>query len=295
MRSIDVLPYALPFFALFMLIEIIWARRMRRHEYRYNDSATCIILGFISFFIGVLGAGLKIYCYIFLYEHYRFTEMFTFSLALQITLFVTLIVAQDFAYYWFHRMAHRVNLLWGAHIVHHSSEEYNLAVAVRQSSFQQFFAWPFYLPLALIGYPPEWLVAVISLNLIYQFWFHTREIDLMPAWFEAVFNTPSHHRVHHGTNKQYLDKNYGGIFIVWDRWFGTFEPEVEPVRYGITVPVESFNPVWINVHYYWYLWQTSSAAPNFNLALWLWLAPPDWVPNWVPSKDDKAINSPTTL
>tara|TARA_R110000868_G_scaffold96745_3_gene266079 strand:+ start:627 stop:1514 length:888 start_codon:yes stop_codon:yes gene_type:complete len=291
MQSINIINYTIPFFALAMLAEAIWTHRTRKHQYRLNDSLTCITTGTLSYLIGILGTGIKAYCYILIFNDYRLTNMQVFSPSLQISCWLFLLLGQDLAYYWFHRVAHRVNFIWASHIVHHSSEEYNLAVALRQSTFQQFLSWPFYLPLALIGFPPTWLVTIISINLIYQFWFHTREIDRMPAWFEAVFNTPSHHRVHHGTNPQYLDKNYGGILIVWDRWFGTFEPEVETVRYGITVPVDSFNPIWINAHHYWYLCKTSFTAPSLSKALKLWLAPPDWHTDWLDS-DSKvpAIN-----
>jgi sterol desaturase/sphingolipid hydroxylase (fatty acid hydroxylase superfamily) len=208
-------------------------------------------------------------------------DMRGFSQPLQIICWISLIIIQDFLYYWFHRMAHRSNFLWASHITHHSSEEYNLAVALRQSSFQQFCSWPIYLPLALVGFPAEWLAFVISINLIYQFWFHTREINRLPDWIEAVFNTPSHHRVHHGINPQYLDKNYGGMLILWDKFFGTFEPENEEPRYGITVPLASFNPLWANLHYYWYLCKTSLIAPDIYQIICLWLAPPDWKPEWM--------------
>jgi hypothetical protein len=141
-----------------------------------------------------------------------------------------------------------VNILWAGHVVHHSSEEYNLTVALRQSALHGLFTWVFYLPLAVVGVPPRMFVTAYALNLIYQFWIHTREIDKLSAPLELVMNTPSHHRVHHGVNPKYQDRNYAGVFIVWDRLFGSFQPEEEEPVYGITKPLASWSPLWANVH-----------------------------------------------
>ena len=281
MAIFDPIPYAIPVFMAAILIEVIWTSLKRRHQYRVNDTLACLSVSIMSSLAGVYGAGVIVYCYVCLFNHCRMLDVYSFTTPIKIVCWMSLIVMQDFSYYWLHRMEHRINLLWGSHITHHSSEEYNLAVALRQSSLMQFISWPVYLPLAIIGFPPEWLGLVISINLIYQFWVHTREIDRLPDWIESVFNTPSHHRVHHATNAQYLDKNYGGMFIVWDKLFGSFEPEVEEARYGITVPLASFNPVWANIHYYVYLCKTSMCAPDLEQAARLWLAPPDWKPEWM--------------
>jgi alkylglycerol monooxygenase len=280
-KSSDILPLAFPFFLVLLIIEILYTRHHSKNQYKFNDASTCIWTGIISFIIGLLGVSIKAYFYLYTFTYFKVFAITSLSTFLQILFVIALVFLQDLGYYWFHRSAHRNNFLWAGHIVHHSSEEYNLAVALRQSIFQQFTTWPFYLPLALIGYPPTWYLAAHSINLIYQYWIHTREINRMPAWFEAIFNTPSHHRVHHGTNKQYLDKNYAGIFIIWDKLFGTFEPEHEEVRYGITVPVNSHNPIWVNVHHYWYLIINSFRAPTLTEACKLWLAPPDWKPEWL--------------
>nr|HMS43070.1 sterol desaturase family protein [Pyrinomonadaceae bacterium] len=159
-----------------------------------------------------------------------------------------LLFADDFLYYWFHRISHESRFFWNFHVVHHSSNQYNLSVAVRQSWFSGIAHWIFYLPLAFLGFPLWAFLFMHGLNLIYQFWIHTKVIKKMPAWFEFVFNTPSHHRVHHGVNDEYLDKNYGGIFIFWDRIFGSFVEEKEEVRYGIIKPIHSYNWLWINSH-----------------------------------------------
>jgi alkylglycerol monooxygenase len=155
----------------------------------------------------------------------------------------------DFLYYWWHRASHEVNLLWAAHIVHHQSEDYNLAVALRQAWFTNLTAVPFYLPLALVGVDPVTFFVSGAVSLLYQFWIHTELIRRVDP-FEWWLNTPAHHRVHHATNPEYLDKNYGAILIVWDRLFGTFEPERAPCIYGLTKPFSSFNPVWANLHYF---------------------------------------------
>lgn len=157
--------------------------------------------------------------------------------------FIALMVAQDFCYYWFHRASHRVRWMWAAHVVHHSSENMNFSTAFRQSLMYPFAGmWVFWLPLVVIGFDPNWVVFVVLLNLGLQFFVHTQAIKSLGP-LEWVFNTPSHHRVHHGRNPQYIDKNYAGVLIIWDKLFGTFEPEVETVIYGITKPVNSFNPL----------------------------------------------------
>ncbi|WBV63816.1 sterol desaturase family protein [Legionella pneumophila 130b] len=152
----------------------------------------------------------------------------------------------DFFYYWYHRVSHRNSFFWIGHSVHHQSEHFNLSVALRQGYFQTLTSWVFYLPLALIGFPTWMFVIVASVNTIYQFWIHTESIRKM-GWFEKIFNTPSHHRVHHGKNPQYIDKNYAGSLIIWDKLFGTFEPEEAPADYGVTEPLDSWNPFYANI------------------------------------------------
>jgi alkylglycerol monooxygenase len=294
MKTFDPIPYAVPVFVLAILIELLWTRYKQRHQYRANDTIACLSTSIISTTIGALGFGFITYSYAFIYQHYHLIPLSELSYNKQIYCLLLLVIIQDGFYYWFHRAAHRINFLWAGHIVHHSSEEFNFAVALRQSTFQQFVSWPIYLPLALIGFPLAWLSFVISMNLIYQFWVHTREVDRFPAWIEAIFNTPSHHRVHHGTNPQYLDKNYGGIFIIWDKLFGTFESEKEEVRYGITTPINSYNPVWINVHHYFYLIETSKRAPDWYQVVLFWLSPPDWKAEWF-SAEKESLTQPGQL
>ncbi|KJY81947.1 sterol desaturase [Vibrio galatheae] len=157
--------------------------------------------------------------------------------------FISLLILQDFCYYWFHRASHRVRWMWAAHVAHHSSESMNFSTAFRQSLMYPIAGmWLFWVPLVIIGFEPKWVIFAVLLNLGLQFFVHTQWVGSLGV-FEQIFNTPSHHRVHHGRNPQYIDKNYAGVLIIWDKLFGTFEPEVETVRYGVTKPVNSFNPL----------------------------------------------------
>ncbi|MGL1559336.1 sterol desaturase family protein [Vibrio parahaemolyticus] len=166
-----------------------------------------------------------------------------FDIEMRVSAFLLLMLLQDFFYYWFHRASHRIRWMWAAHVVHHSSERMNFSTAFRQSLMYPLAGmWLFWLPLVIIGFDPKWVVFVVLLNLGLQFCVHTQSIRSLGP-LEWVFNTPSHHRVHHGINRQYIDKNYAGVLIIWDRMFGTFEPEIETVRYGISKPVNSFNPI----------------------------------------------------
>jgi alkylglycerol monooxygenase len=195
----------------------------------------------------------------------------------EIWVWIVLFIGVDFCYYWFHRMSHEVNALWAAHIVHHQSEEYNLTVALRQSWFQSWFAWIFYLPLAWIGFDPLMFVTLSAFNTLYQFWIHTRTIKSM-GFLEHILNTPSHHRVHHGSNPKYIDKNHAGSLIIWDKMFGTFQKEEEEVYYGITTPLASWNPVWANVHYWAELWDTAKKTNGITDKIKVFISPPGWFP-----------------
>ncbi len=188
-------------------------------------------------------------------------------------------VLYDICYYWLHRLGHERNVLWAAHSVHHQSEEYNLTTALRQTSSGFIFSWLFYLPLALLGVPPLVFITVASLNLLYQFWVHTRHIPKL-GWLEWVLITPSNHRVHHAQNPAYLDRNYGGVFILWDRLFGTFKEEdpAEPVVFGVTTPLASWNPLWANLQFYAQLWHDARRADSLWDKLRIWFMPTGWRP-----------------
>ena len=278
---IDFVRYAIPLFLIAIGFEIFLTQKRKKHQYVLKDAITCLSTGVLSETSRVYTLGFTSAAYLFVYQHFSIFKMYELSQELKWVFWVILIFGVDLAYYLFHRAAHRINFGWAGHIAHHSSQEYNLAVALRQSSFQTFFSFLFYLPLAWLGFPPEWTASVFSLNLVYQFWIHTREIKKLPKWVEAIMNTPSHHRVHHGINIEYIDKNYAGIFIIWDKIFGTFEPEVREPLYGITAPLKSFNPIWANFHYYIHLLRSSFRAPSLAQAIGLWLRPPEWNPAWL--------------
>lgn len=235
---------AIPMYFILMGIELLVLRFQKNPTYRLNDAITNINLGVVSQVSGVFLKVLSIGIYTFFFEKFGL-----FQIPNNVWTFFILFFLYDLCYYWAHRLSHEINLFWGGHVVHHSSEEYNLSVALRQSSTQTIWTFMFYLPLAVIGFDPVMLVLVSGINLLYQFWIHTEAIDRM-GFLEKFMNTPSHHRVHHGRNPKYIDKNHGGTFIIFDKWFGTFQEEEERPTYGITTPVQSWNPVWVNISHY---------------------------------------------
>ena len=263
--------YAIPVFMLTVLIEAWLAKRRGLAVYDIPDALTSLHHGVISEVTGVLWKLAGLATYTLVYKNFHATELPADSLAV----FAFALLAYDFFYYWQHRMGHEMNLLWAAHVVHHSSEYYNLATALRQTSTGRFFGWLFYLPMAVVGIPPTVFFTVAVIDLLYQYWVHTELIGRL-GWLDRVFVTPSNHRVHHGQNDYCIDKNYGGILILWDRWFGTFADERsgEKIIYGIRKPLKSFNPVWGNFHYYVDLWKESVHATGWRAKLGVWLAPP---------------------
>ncbi|MGI5488855.1 sterol desaturase family protein [Microtetraspora malaysiensis] len=191
---------------------------------------------------------------------------------------VALFFADDLAYYWFHRTHHTIRVFWASHVVHHSSQYYNLSTALRQS-WTPFTSMPFWLPLAFLGFSPWMILLQQAVSLVYQFFIHTERIDKLWGPVELVMNTPSHHRVHHGSNQRYLDKNYGGILIVWDRLFKTFEPEGERVRYGLTTNIDTFNPVRVATHEFAAIWRDVRTARTWK-GRWGYIAKgPGWHPD----------------
>ncbi len=233
---------AIPIFALLIAVEAYLVIRENRENFDRKDTWTNIFIGFMSVAWGALFGLVTSLIYLWAYELAPYKMPMDALWAWVILLFV-----DDFAYYWFHRISHEVRFFWNFHVVHHSSNQYNLSVAVRQSWFSGVAHWVFYLPIAFLGFPLWAFATMHGLNLIYQFWIHTKLVGKL-GFLEKILNTPAHHRVHHGVNNQYLDRNYAGIFIIWDRMFGTFVEESEEVRYGIIKPLTSYNPVWINTH-----------------------------------------------
>ncbi len=196
---------------------------------------------------------------------------------LAIGTYVMVLVIADFCQYWLHRLSHEVNIMWAGHITHHSNTEYNFGVAVRQNALEGLYTWVFFMPLAFFGIPWQMFVAAYTVSLIWQFWVHTRFVNKL-GWLESFMSTPSHHRVHHGKNPQYIDKNYGAFFIIWDKMFGTFEPEVEEVQYGILKPLENNNPIWGNVHHHLHIFKTAKAAQRWGERVKVFFGRPAFVP-----------------
>lgn len=269
---VDYIALSIPIFFLLIGIEVAYTVYKKLGYYRLNDSLSNLSQGIGSQLVGIFLKTATFFSYLFIYNNWRFYEFPN-----TIWTWLILFIGVDFFYYWFHRMSHEVNALWAAHIVHHQSEEYNLTVALRQSWFQGGFSWVFYLPLAFAGFEPIMFLTVSAFNTIYQFWIHTRAIGNM-GFLEWIINTPSHHRVHHGSNPKYIDKNHGGTLIIWDRLFGTFQKEEDEVVYGITKPLESWNPVWANFHYWSDLAYTARKARSFKDKINVFIKPPGWFP-----------------
>ncbi|MBK6264318.1 sterol desaturase family protein [Marivirga sp. S37H4] len=231
------------YFALIGIELLIQAIRKYR-IYRLNDAITNISCGITQQVTGIFFKILSITAYQFVYENFALFEILPTWYNL-----IILFVLADFFYYWAHRKSHEINLFWGGHVVHHQSEDYNFSVALRQGSFQIIWTFFFYFPLAILGFDTLSFVLMSGLVTVYQFWIHTETIGKLGP-FEWIMNTPSHHRVHHGRNPKYIDKNHAGVFIIWDRMFGTFQEEEEKPTYGITKPTASWNPVWVNLQHY---------------------------------------------
>jgi sterol desaturase/sphingolipid hydroxylase (fatty acid hydroxylase superfamily) len=235
--------FASPFFFVLIGLELLIARRRGLAIYRTADALTNVACGMMQQLVLVFCKAALLGGYVYVHDHFALLHLPSTP-----AVWVVAFLALDFLYYAWHWLSHRVNWLWAAHVVHHSSEDFNLSVALRQSVLTPFTIWPFYLLLALAGVPPVVYASLYAFNLLYQFWIHSPLIGRL-GWFELVFNTPSQHRVHHAIDARYLDKNYGGTLAVWDRLFGTFEPEGAPPVYGLVHPLRSFHPVWAEVHY----------------------------------------------
>lgn len=265
--------WALPFFLISIIAELIHNYIKKGGEdFNFEDSITNLNLGVGSQAIGALSKSVLVMLFMWVWENFRITTIAPtwYSTVICIILF-------DYIYYWAHRWGHELNIFWGAHIVHHQSEEYNLTVALRQSWFHNFLAFPLFLPMPLLGFDPISIAAAAGIVTLYQYWIHTKAIDRMPKWFEAIFNSPTHHRVHHAINKQYLDHNYAAMFILWDKFHGTFIEEKEEPIYGITTPLSSWNSVWANFHFYVEMWQGSKQLKTVKEKLALIFRGPEYL------------------
>ena len=276
-QLIDPLKIAVPFFVLLVLAEMIYARMSGRAKFEPRDSAASLVMGLGNLVSGIVFGLVTIIWFQFVGAR----ALFDFGWSWPV--WIIALIADDFLYYWSHRWAHTVRWYWADHVVHHSSQHYNLTTALRQpwiSPLTFKFLW---LGSALIflGFPPAMIAFVGSINLIYQFWIHTEAVGRLPKWFEAVMNTPSHHRVHHATNPIYLDKNYAGIFIIWDRMFGSFQPELdeERCRYGIVKNLGSDNPLVICFHEWVGIFNDLRRAKSPKEAFMYAFGRPGWSPD----------------
>ncbi len=269
--------YAIPLFLVTVGLESWLVRRKQREDsgkvglagHTLKDSLASLSMGVGFLVVEIVLALIPIGILAWLYQFRIFDinpAWWSFAL---------LFVAEDFCYYWFHRSHHDVRMLWAAHVNHHSSTHYNLTTALRQSWTTPFTGVLFWAPLALIGFPIEMILIQKSISLLYQYWLHTELIGKL-GWFERIFNTPSHHRVHHGRNALYLDRNHAGIFIIWDKMFGSFEPEGEPVDYGLTKNIDTYNPVKIAFHEWGAMLRDSCNAETWRGRLGYLFMPPGW-------------------
>jgi len=273
---------AVPFFLFALLVEFLVDRLRGTGYYRSNDAINSLSAGILSESTG----------YFTKFLQYTIWGLVLSKLALfdierswfdpsvgGVLLWILAAVLWDFCYYWNHRLGHEISILWAAHAVHHQSEDYNLSTALRQTSTSFLFSWIFYLPLFLIGFPADVLITVAAVNLIYQFWVHTQQIRRLGV-LDRIFVTPSNHRVHHAQNERYIDKNYGGIFVLWDRLFGTFieESDDEPVIFGVRKPLRNWNPFWANFQVYDYLLFDATRTRRWRDKIGIWFRRTGWRP-----------------
>jgi alkylglycerol monooxygenase len=290
-QGINIIAFAVPVFLVAIALEAMIARKQGKRDYYYFGTALSdVATGTVFQAMEVFFKFVPLLIYVWVFERFRLIDWGENTWAV----WVAGLLLVDFLFYWWHRASHVVNVLWAVHAVHHQSEDFNLAVALRQPLFEPVSWFFFYIPMALIGIPVEIFLAAYAIDLLYQFFIHTELVDKLPRPLEWVLNTPAHHRVHHGVQDQYLDKNYGGILIIFDRLFGTFEPEGERVVYGTTVPLASYNPLWCNFQYFQHMAELARKATRLRDKLWVWVAHPAWLPAGVQRdpNEPKRLKSP---
>ncbi|GMU42882.1 MAG: hypothetical protein AMXMBFR25_08680 [Lysobacterales bacterium] len=289
MRSIPpnalIAAIVLPLFYLAVYLDYAWSRAQGRADYERNDTVASLSVSILMYALGTVLIVVRTAIYTVAWSQFallQWPQDSPWAWILGLLLY-------DFTYYWQHRMGHEWNLLWASHVVHHSSERFNLATALRvPTASMHLWTWVFALPLAIAGFPPAVFAVAALLNLLYQFWIHTERVGKL-GWFDRWLGSPSNHRVHHGVNERYLDKNYGGILMCWDRLFGTFQEERadDPVRYGTRAPVRSWNPLWINLDTPWALLRDALRARRWRDRLAIWFHGPGWRPADVAAADPK--------
>ena len=270
-----IITLAIPVFFLLIIIEYFYGKYVGKNTYRLNDTVTSITVGMISRFPTMLNLGVQsvIFVYISSYLNMELLSMknpFTWIIAF---------LLYDLSYYWMHRMHHEIKILWATHSVHHHGEDYNLATALRQTSTGWLWKWIFYMPMIILGVPGEVFITVAGVNLVYQFWVHTEHIGHL-GFLEKIFITPMNHRIHHAKNKEYIDANYGGVFIIWDRMFGTYNPQrpdVKPV-YGTATPLNSWNPLWANFQVFSIMIKDTIKTKSWKDKIKVWFSKTYWRP-----------------
>ena len=270
-----IITLAIPVFFLLIIIEYFYGRYVGKNTYRLNDTVTSITVGMISRFPTMLNLGVQsvIFVYISSYLNMELLSMknpFTWIIAF---------LLYDLSYYWMHRMHHEIKILWATHSVHHHGEDYNLATALRQTSTGWLWKWIFYMPMIILGVPGEVFITVAGVNLVYQFWVHTEHIGHL-GFLEKIFITPMNHRIHHAKNKEYIDANYGGVFIIWDRMFGTYNPQrpdIKPV-YGTATPLNSWNPLWANFQVFSIMIKDTIKTKSWKDKIKVWFSKTYWRP-----------------
>ena len=281
MHTSNLIAYAAPIFTFLIICEFIYGYLRNKNTYRLNDTFTSISLGMISRFPSYLRFGVQVLVYAWIHQNFNLGILNSYDAWVWVLAFVL----YDLSYYWLHRCHHEIKILWASHVVHHHGEEFNLSTALRQTGTDFLFKWVFYAPLLLLGIPPEVFATVAAVNLIYQFWVHTEHIDRLGI-FDYIFVTPSNHRIHHAQNKEYIDANYGGVFIIWDRLFGTFTDERKDLKpiYGTSKPLKSWNPFWANFEVWAEMlkdvWRTEKISDKFKVLF----SPPRWRPKDVEEK-----------
>ncbi|WGM38553.1 sterol desaturase family protein [Caulobacter sp. NIBR1757] len=276
--AFDPVTLAIPLFVVTIVGEILLRRfRKVKASYEARDTATSLLMGLGSNVAGLLTGAAIVAVVIWVWQHRIFDIPMTAWWA-----WVAIFFLEDFTYYWFHRLSHERRFWWASHVNHHSSQHYNLATALRQTWTGGIAGtWILWLPMALIGFPPAMIAIQKGISLVYQYWIHTEAIHRMPRWFEAVFNTPSHHRVHHARNPRYLDANYAGILIIWDRMFGTYIPETdaEPPRYGLVKNLGDFNILRVAFHEWIGIGKDLAGSRSLKEVLGYLFGPPGWSPD----------------
>lgn len=263
-------------------IEFVYCLVKKNGYYSFQDSLIGMGTMIIAQCVNVAVSVLVVMSYGWVYERFALTHLEATPLN-----YVLCYLGSDFLFYWFHRAGHRINILWAAHATHHSAEELNYAVALRTSFTQRAASFLFYWPLAVAGFAPEMIIPIVALNLVYQFVPHTRVIGRFPRWIDSWLNTPYHHQVHHGANRVYWDKNYGGTLIIWDKLFGTYQDQVEEVYYGITIHPQSWDPTYLNCHWFLVLWKDMRQASHWVDKIKIWFMPPGWRPRNLPPYERK--------